>query len=129
VFEVHGTEGSIVLPDPNFFAGPNPIRIAKPLQPGVSFPFEQEWETVFDQEPGVGRGLGVLDMARAIRTGGTHIATGEVGYHVLDTMVAVEESVERRAFVDVESTVEPVGFLPEGFDPFAATIAGAEKAA
>ena len=73
----------------------------------------------------IGRGLGVLDMARAVRGGGAHIATGEVGYHVLDTMVAVEESVERRAFVEVASTVAPVASLPEDFDPLAATLQGA----
>ncbi|MCL9666154.1 Gfo/Idh/MocA family oxidoreductase [Curtobacterium albidum] len=125
VFEVNGTEGTIVLPDPNTFGGGHPIRIARPLGTDVSFPFEQEWETLSDQEPTVGRGLGVLDMARAIRGRGAHIATGEVGYHVLDTMVAVEESVERRAFVDVASTVAPIASLPEDFDPLAATLEGA----
>ncbi|MFS0731583.1 Gfo/Idh/MocA family oxidoreductase [Curtobacterium sp. 1P10AnD] len=122
VFEVNGTEGTIVLPDPNTFGGGHSIRIARPLGADVSFPVEQEWETVLDEEPTAGRGLGVLDMARAIRGGGAHVATGEVGYHVLDTMVAVEESVERRAFVDVESTVAPIASLPEDFDPFAATL-------
>ncbi|WP_022906501.1 MULTISPECIES: Gfo/Idh/MocA family protein [unclassified Curtobacterium] len=123
VFEVNGTEGTIVLPDPNTFGGGHPIRIARPLSKDVSFPFEQEWETVLDAEPTAGRGLGVLDMARAIRGGGAHIATGEVGYHVLDAMVAVEESVERRAFVEVASTVAPIASLAEDFDPFARTLA------
>ncbi|MFJ7289383.1 Gfo/Idh/MocA family protein [Curtobacterium sp. NPDC098951] len=123
VFEVNGTEGTIVLPDPNTFGGGHPIRIARRLSKDVSFPFEQEWETVLDAEPTAGRGLGVLDMARAIRGGGAHIATGEVGYHVLDAMVAVEESVERRAFVEVASTVAPIASLAEDFDPFARTLA------
>ena len=125
VFEVNGTEGTIVLPDPNTFGGGHPIRIARPLGTDVSFPIEQEWETLSDEEPTVGRGLGVLDMARAIRGGGPHIATGEVGYHVLDTMVAVEESVARRVFVEVASTVAPIASLPEDFDPLAATLVGA----
>ncbi|WP_281270811.1 Gfo/Idh/MocA family protein [Frondihabitans australicus] len=122
VFEVNGTEGTIVLPDPNMFGGGWPIRIARPLKDGATYPFEQEWETVLDEEPNVGRGLGILDMARAIRTGGSHIATGEVGYHVLDTMVSVEESIASRSFVDVASTVAPVPSLAEGFDPFASTL-------
>ncbi|MCS6524024.1 Gfo/Idh/MocA family oxidoreductase [Curtobacterium sp. Csp1] len=125
VFEVNGTEGTIVLPDPNTFGGGHPIRIARPLGTDVSFPFEQDWETLSDEEPTVGRGLGVLDMARAIRGGGSHVATGEVGYHVLDTMVAVEESIARRAFVPVASTVAPIASLPEDFDPLAATLEGA----
>ena len=129
VFEVNGTEGSIVLPDPNTFGGGHPIRIARPLGKDVSFPFEQDWETLSDEEPTVGRGLGVLDMARAIRGGGSHVATGEVGYHVLDTMVAVEESIARRAFVPVASTVAPIASLPEDFDPLAATLEGASVSA
>lgn len=128
VFEVNGTEGTIVLPDPNTFGGGHPIRIARPIEKDATFPFEQQWETVLDEEPGVGRGLGVLDMARAIRSGGSHIATGAVGYHVLDTMVAVEESIERRSFVEVESTVAPVASLPDGFDPFATTLEGVPAA-
>ncbi|GAA4676711.1 Gfo/Idh/MocA family protein [Frondihabitans cladoniiphilus] len=122
VFEVNGTEGTIVLPDPNMFGGGWPIRVARPLSKDDSFPFTQQWETILDEEPNVGRGLGILDMARALRTGGSHIATGDVGYHVLDAMVSVEESIERRAFVEVESTVPPVASLPDGFDPFAATL-------
>lgn len=129
VFEVNGTEGTIVLPDPNTFGGGHPIRIARPLGTDVSFPFEQDWETLSDEEPTVGRGLGVLDMARAIRGGGSHVATGEVGYHVLDTMVAVEESIARRAFVPVASTVAPIASLPEDFDPLAATLEGASVSA
>jgi predicted dehydrogenase len=126
VFEVNGTEGTIVLPDPNMFGGGHPIRVARPLTSGATWPFEQDWETILDEEPNVGRGMGVLDMARAIRGGGSHIATGEVGYHVLDAMVAVEESVASRSFVDVTSTVEPIASLPEDFDPFASTLLTAE---
>jgi len=50
------------------------------------------------------------------------VATGELGYHVLDAMVSIEESIERRAFVDIESTVAPIPALPADFDPFSATI-------
>ena len=121
IFEVNGTEGTIVLPDPNTFGGGHPVRVARPLAE-FAFPIQNPWETLVDAEPGVGRGLGVLDMARAIRGGGAHVATGEVGYHVLDTMVAVEESVERRAFVDVVSTVGPVPSLAPDFDPFESTL-------
>ncbi|MFJ4172242.1 Gfo/Idh/MocA family protein [Paenarthrobacter sp. NPDC089714] len=122
VFEVNGTEGSIILPDPNTFGGGHPIRVARLLGENATFPIEQPFETLLDEEPAAGRGLGVLDMARAIRSGSSHIATGEVGYHVLDTMVSVEESIERQEFVAVASTVVPPASLPEGFDPFAATL-------
>ena len=90
VFEINGSEGTIILPDPNRFD--SEIRIARPLQK-FERPVEQEWETVESVGPDAGRGLGVLDMARQIRAGGLHIATGELGLHVLDTLIAVEESV------------------------------------
>ena len=70
----------------------------------------------------VGRGLGALDMARAIRTGRPHRATGELGYHVLDTMVSAQESAARGAFVAVESTVDPIEAVPVDFDRFARTV-------
>jgi hypothetical protein len=70
----------------------------------------------------VGRGLGVLDMARAIRDDRSHIATGRFGYHVLDTLLAIEEAAETRTFVNVESTIGEVGALPADFDPHAATL-------
>lgn len=59
---------------------------------------------------------------RHIRTGGSHIATGELGLHVLDTLIAVEESALRGEFVPIESTVASLGSLPEAFGPFEATL-------
>ena len=120
VFEINGSEGTMILPDPNRFDGE--IRIARPLQKVERPPIEQEWETVESVGPEAGRGLGVLDMARHIRAGGLPIATGELGLHVLDTLIAVEESATRGEFVDIESTVAPVPSLPEEFDPFQATL-------
>jgi hypothetical protein len=45
-----------------------------------------------------------------------------MGYHVLDTMIAIAESVESRAFVEVESSVEKPHLLPESWDPQAPTL-------
>ena len=84
--------------------------------------FQWQGRTVESVGPEAGRGLGVLDMARHIRAGGLHIATGELGLHVLDTLIAVEESATRGEFVTIESTVAPVPSLPEEFDPFEATL-------
>jgi predicted dehydrogenase len=119
VFEVNGTEGTIFLPDPNRFDGE--IRIARPLEK-FERPIEQQWEILESVGPDAGRGLGVLDMARHIRTEGSHIATGELGLHVLDTLIAVEESAMRGEFVPVKSSVATPPSLPEEFDPFEATL-------
>jgi predicted dehydrogenase len=123
--EISGTEGTIVLPDPNMFTGRS--AIARPFghrgtDPALSAGTDQPWTEVPEEGVVVGRGLGALDMARAIRAGRAHRATGELAYHVLDTMVAAQESATRGEFVTVESTVEPIDAMPVDFDPFARTL-------
>jgi predicted dehydrogenase len=124
-FEISGTEGTIVLPDPNTFTGRTAItrpfshRGSDPAHAAIA---EQPFTDVPEEGVVVGRGLGALDMARAIRTGRPHRATGELGYHVLDTMVAAQDSAARGEFVAVESTVDPIEVVPVDFDPFARTL-------
>ncbi len=122
IVEITGTEGTLVIPDPNGFGGP--ITITRPLAEMVEPPAETTQEVVDVPQEGVlaGRGIGLLDMARSIRADRPHVATGRFGFHVLDTLLAVEESVESRAFVPVQSTVDEVGSLGADFDPFEATI-------
>lgn len=118
VVEISGTEGTIVIPDPNMFGGR--IAIVRPLA-SVDQQSEQEWLDVEQEGVMVGRGLGALDLARAVRDDRPHLASGEIGYHVLDTLLSIEESVEHGGFVPVESTVDAVGIMPVDFDPFART--------
>ena len=121
VVEIHGTEGTIVLPDPNQFSGR--IAVIEPL--GVlrdGMTHDQVWQEIPHPDIAVGRGLGVLDMARAISEGRPHIASGELGYHVLDTLLTTAESVTTGQSLAVTSTVSPVPLLPDDFDPFRATL-------
>ena len=122
IVEITGTEGTLVIPDPNTFGGP--ITITRPLREMVVPPAPVVQEVVDVPQEGViaGRGVGLLDMARAIREGRRHVATGEFGYHVLDTLLSIEESAAARAFVDVASTVTEMGALPADFDPRATTL-------
>ncbi|WP_454295719.1 Gfo/Idh/MocA family protein [Salana multivorans] len=121
VLEIHGTEGSIVLADPNLFEGR--IAYVKPL--GVlrdgATP-DQQWIEIEQEGVVVGRGLGALDMVRAIAADRPHVASGDLAYHVLDLMLGAAESAQANRFVEIESTVAPVPTLPDGFDPFAATL-------
>ena len=112
LLEVNGTEATMLFPDPNYFDGAIAIR-----RRGA-----EDWETVATMKSSSARGTGVLDMARAIREGRPHRAQGALGYHVLDTMIAVAESVESRAFVEVESTVDKPQLLPEDWDPISPII-------
>ncbi|MEJ1154767.1 Gfo/Idh/MocA family oxidoreductase [Microbacterium marmarense] len=121
IVEIHGTEGTIILPDPNQFAGR--IAYVEPLgvlRDGGSR--EQTWIDIEHQDVAVGRGLGVLDMVRAIAEDRPHVASGELGFHVLDVLLSAEESAASGQTVAIESTVAAVPLLPEEFDPFAATL-------
>lgn len=121
VVEIHGSEGTIVLADPNRFEGR--IAYVKPL--GVfrdGMKTEQEWIEIPNEGVVVGRGLGVLDMARSIAADRPHIATGELGFHVLDVMLSAEESAASGQTLEIGSTVAPVPLLDENFDPFARTL-------
>jgi predicted dehydrogenase len=79
--EVHGTEGSLVVPDPNRFAGDVELnRLGgdgwEVLEPSAGF-------------ADAGRGIGLLEMAGAAGTGdagGAPRAGGDVGLHVMEVM-------------------------------------------
>jgi predicted dehydrogenase len=112
LLEVNGTDATMLFPDPNYFDGDIAIR----RRDG------EDWETVATTTAKSFRGTGVLEMARALREGRPHRAQGALAYHVLDTMIAIAESVESRAFVDVASSVDKPPLLPEDWDPMDRTV-------
>ncbi len=96
VLEVYGTEGTLRVPDPNTFGGPVMLRRGA----------EVEWEErplVYDQG---GRGLGVADMAGALRSGRRSRVDASMANHVLDVMHAVHESSDAGRHVAVRTTCE-----------------------
>jgi predicted dehydrogenase len=111
-FEVTGTEGTLQVPDPNTFAGP-----LKVLAHG-----EKEWRDLPLSGSEAGRGLGVLDMARALRTGAPHRASGAVAQHVLETMTAIVESAETGLPRSLTSTCTAPETLPPDWAPDAPTL-------
>lgn len=121
VMEIHGTEGSLILPDPNRFEGE--IRLAKRLTEATDGgPIDQEWIEIPQEGVVAGRGTGLLDMIRAIAEGRPHVASGELAYHVLDIMLSAQESAASGRFIDIESTVPSVPAVPVDFDPFQRTL-------
>lgn len=109
-----------MVPDPNMFEGR--IAYVKPFESFGEAPPEQEWIEVPQQGVVAGRGTGLLDMVRAIAEDRPHVASGEVGYHVLDVMLSAEESAASGEFVAVNSSVSEVPLVAEDFDPFASTL-------
>jgi predicted dehydrogenase len=101
--EIHGTEASLSLPDPNTFGGP--VRL---------FPAgAREWEEVptdsFDLQT---RGIGLSNMVDFVTGTGFNRASGRLAYHVLDAMVGLIESGDEGKQVDITSTVERPPALP-----------------
>ena len=105
--EITGTEATLSLPDPNRFDGEIRLRRAG----------RDDWETIPAAGSAASRGLGVLDMARSIRAGTAHRASGELALHVLDTMEAVARSIAAGTFERVPTTFDTPDALPADWDP------------
>ena len=120
VFEINGTDGTIALGDPNYFGG-TPIKLYRPWNE-LRDDWTQTPELIREEGPLFGRGVGAVTMARSIRGSEVHVTSGEVGYHVLDVLAGIDESITLGEFVDIESTVAPIAPLRADFDPFAATL-------
>lgn len=79
-----GLEGAIEVPDPNGFDGA--VRLTKPGQ--AAQPVEPMFPTGFM------RGVGIGDMAHAIRSGRAHRASGMQALHILDALDGLIESTQ-----------------------------------
>jgi len=60
------------------------------------------------------RGLGVADMAYALRSGRPHRASGELTYHVLETMHAFHTASDKKRAVTLRSRCGKPAPLPLG---------------
>lgn len=112
LFEVTGTGGVAVLPDPNHFDGATALHLLDHREP----------ETLAARGHAATRGTGVLELARAIRAGVPERASGALAYHVLDAMLAIGESITTGAPVVVESTAAVPPALPADWDPHTRTL-------
>jgi len=101
--EIYGSEGSLAVPDPNNFGGPVSV-----LRRG-----DQDWREmplVFGYSDN-SRGIGVADMATAVRAKRPHRCDGSLALHALEVMLAFEESGKTRSWVDIKNRcVQPKPF-------------------
>ncbi|MBW3622255.1 MAG: Gfo/Idh/MocA family oxidoreductase [Armatimonadetes bacterium] len=102
--EIYGSEGTLSVPDPNMLGGTPRI-----FRDGAWNDLEI---THHYTEPH--RGIGVADMAYALRQERDHRASGRLAYHVLDLMHAFHDASERGEHIEMESTVERPAPLPAG---------------
>lgn len=120
--ELHGTKASIRVPDPNFFGGT--IEIAPGPESWTSIDVGDEaygrinWPAA---EPRLAnyRGLGLADLAAAIREGRPHRASGDLALHTLSVMLGTLEAASNGSVVTIKdgcnrpealSAAEAVGF-------------------
>ena len=103
--KIHGEKGSLNVPDPNRFDGE--VRL---LKGGTS-----DWLDIpLTHSTNIGRGAGVADMAYAIQSGRPHRASGDLAFHVLDIMQALDESAALGRHIDISSTLDQPATLPAG---------------
>jgi predicted dehydrogenase len=103
---VYGSAGTLSVPDPNTFDGPVRLR-----QEDAEEGREVVLTHGFSENS---RGLGVADLAYALRTGRPHRASGELAFHVLDAMHAILEASSSGQHVVLTSRCERPAALPTG---------------
>lgn len=94
--EIYCTEGTLVLPDPNFFGGEVWCYTNE----------KKEWELIAPENDYVAnnRGIGFLEMVQAVRNGSEPIASGKRGHHILEVMQGFIESIETKKRVQIFSS-------------------------
>jgi predicted dehydrogenase len=142
IIEIYGADATLAVPDPNGYGGPVQIRRGDHtrnagFQP-ASAGSRHDWEDVplVSELSENWRGLGVADMAAAIREEGAktsagaaaasparqHRASGDLALHVLEVMHAIHEASARDHYVTIQSR-------PPRPDPMSARgVAGLESA-
>jgi predicted dehydrogenase len=98
--EVHGTGGSLSVPDPNNFVGA--VELYSAAAP------DEGWVDVGATAGYVdsGRGYGLADLALAVAEDRPHRAGDELALHVLDIMESVQEAADTHSSVELTTTCE-----------------------
>jgi len=114
-FEVYGTEGTLVVPDPNTFGGPillyrkedqargpmvDPALIkAEEITPYRGF---RQMPLMFDYREN-SRALGLADMCKAIETKRGFRANSDLQMHVLEILTSFTESSRQKKYIELKT--------------------------
>jgi len=103
--EVYGTEGNLTVPDPNFFGGTVMIKFPNGETKEIphTHPYAEE-----------GRGMGIADMAYAIRSGRPNRASGRLARHVIDISLGIFEASRTEKHVHLQPGIDRPKPLPLG---------------
>lgn len=120
--EIYGTDGTLCIPDPdpgdgaNIFQGPVWLRTRetarwtmrpRPVAPASWAVVPNSHGLNFDA-----RGVGLADMAHAVRAGRAPRASGRMGLHICEVMQGMIDSQRLGRFVDIQSRCERPPILP-----------------
>jgi len=100
--EIYGTEGTLKVPDPNTFGGPVLVRRLR----------EEEWSTVplINEYSDNSRGLGIMEMAKAIEENRPHLADGGLAFHVLDVMQGIHDASASGKYYKLKKCKRPAAY-------------------
>ncbi len=108
-FRIYGTEGILELGDPNRFG--DPVTLIKPESPPCHLPLTHGYdgtcvlEDATDFEKGYGnRGIGVAELAWAIRKGRPNRLSKEMGLHGLEVLCGLDETARTGGVYRMTST-------------------------
>jgi len=115
LIEIHGTNKSMVVPNPNHFGGE--VRVSDgnneqrfdPFQT-LSIPNHLDAHGVLASNY---RGIGLADMAVAIVEGREHRCNGDLALHVIDTLMCIENSAEAGRIEKTTTTCDRPEALPD----------------
>ncbi len=103
--ELYGTEGTLIVPDPNYFGGDVEL-----LKKGGEFEHQDLTSPYSD---GNYRSIGVADMAHAIRSNRPHRANGDLALHVLEVMEAFQSASDSGTTISITTPVDRPAPLAE----------------
>ncbi|TYR33152.1 Gfo/Idh/MocA family oxidoreductase [Mesorhizobium microcysteis] len=114
--ELYGEEGTIFVPDPNFFGGDvmftnraDPVKKLPKWQHAFSVPNQQHAQGMMANY----RASGLADMALGILEDRPHRCSLEFSLHVIDVMTGILKSGETGKFVAMQTTCErPAALSP-----------------
>jgi predicted dehydrogenase len=111
-FEVYGTAGTIVVPDPNTFGGPVLLFRTEDYQkvtvdPGLLKPEEISLYRGYRQIPLMfgysdnSRGLGLADMGKALASDRDHRANADLQVHVLEILTTFSKASQNKKYIEL----------------------------
>ena len=108
-FEIYGSEGTLIVPDPNTFGGP--VKLYRPEEREM-----RELPLVFDYREN-SRGLGLADMASALIHGRRARADYTQTFHVLEAIEGFETAGKTGQWVDLTSAYTPAAPMKKAVVP------------